>query len=54
MPVGAASRADVWLFRPERDDPGQNLTAAADREFAAVMNGFKAKLTAKSVSGPTP
>jgi len=38
MPIGAASRADVWVFRPERDDPGQDLTAASDREFSAVVN----------------
>ncbi len=38
MPIGASSRADVWLFRPERDDAGEDLTAASDREFAAVVN----------------
>jgi acylaminoacyl-peptidase len=37
-PAGNASRNDLWLFRPEPNDPGRDLTAAADREIAAVLN----------------
>jgi dipeptidyl aminopeptidase/acylaminoacyl peptidase len=38
MPIGAASRSDLWLFRPVKEDPGENLTAASDRELTAVVN----------------
>jgi acylaminoacyl-peptidase len=38
LPAGNASRNDVWLFRPRADENGNNLTAASDREFGAVIN----------------
>ncbi|MFN8621087.1 MAG: S9 family peptidase [Chloroflexota bacterium] len=49
MPIGAASRADLWLFRPEPEDPGRNLTSASDRELTAVVNS---DLLGFSVSNP--
>jgi dipeptidyl aminopeptidase/acylaminoacyl peptidase len=49
MPIGAASRADLWLFRPVKDDLGENLTAASDRELTAVVNS---DLLGFSVSNP--
>lgn len=38
VPAGEASRADVWRFRPEADQEGEDLTAASDLMVDAGMN----------------
>jgi acylaminoacyl-peptidase len=38
LPAGNASRNDLWLFPPEAEHEGQNLTARHDLEFGAILN----------------
>jgi dipeptidyl aminopeptidase/acylaminoacyl peptidase len=37
FPAGSASRNDVWRFRPQRNDPGENLTAQTDLMVGAAL-----------------
>lgn len=36
-PAGGASRNDVWLFRPQRNDAGENVTAPSDLMIGAGL-----------------
>jgi dipeptidyl aminopeptidase/acylaminoacyl peptidase len=37
FPAGNASRNDVWRFRPQRDDPGENLSGHSDLMVGAGL-----------------